>query len=88
MPFASSSPPTPPSVLAPDSPAAIAPGDLAVYSPVNGVGHIVMIHHIDPDGTVRTIEATTSRGVTIGTINWTRVTAIKRPFSVASRLRT
>lgn len=66
------------------SPAAITPGDLAVYSPVNGVGHIVMIHHIDPDGTVRTIEASTSHGVRIGTINWSRVTSIKRPPTVLS----
>lgn len=58
---------------------AVAPGDLAVYSLNNGVGHIVMIHQIDPDGTVRTIEATPSRGVYIGTISWTRVTSIKRP---------
>jgi len=61
-------------------PAAIAPGDLAVYSPnSNGVGHIVMIHHIDPDGTVATIEASPSRGVSIGALNWARVTSIKRP---------
>ncbi|HWL44556.1 MAG TPA: hypothetical protein VNQ73_16570 [Ilumatobacter sp.] len=60
-------------------PTAIAPGDLAVYSPVNDVGHIVMIHHIDPDGTVRTIEASPRPGVHIGTVDWSRVTSIKRP---------
>ena len=65
------------------APIAIAPGDLAVYSPVNGVGHIVMIHHVDPDGTVHTIEASSSHGVHIGTINWARVTSIKRPAEVA-----
>ncbi len=66
------------------SPAAIAPGDLAVYAPVNGVGHIVMIHHIEPDGTVRTIEAAAGRGVYVGTIDWSRVTSIKRPPSPAA----
>ena len=60
-------------------PSSIQPGDLAVYSPINGVGHIVMIHHTDPDNTVHTIEATPSRGVHIDTINWARVTSIKRP---------
>lgn len=61
-------------------PAAVIPGDLAVYSPnANGVGHIVMIHHVDPDGTVHVIEATPSKGVHIGLISWGRVTSIKRP---------
>jgi hypothetical protein len=62
-------------------PSAVIPGDLAVYSPDpdSGIGHIVMIHHVDPDGTVHTIEATPSKGVHIGLINWTRVTSIKRP---------
>ena len=63
-------------------PAAVIPGDLAVYSvSASGVGHIVMIHHVDPDGTVHTIEATPSRGVHIGVINWARVISIKRPAS-------
>lgn len=61
-------------------PSGVAPGDLAVYRPnANGVGHIVMIHDIGADGTVHTIEATPSRGVTIGVIDWSRVTSIKRP---------
>lgn len=61
-------------------PAAIAPGDLAVYAPsASGVGHIVMIHHIDPDGTAHTIEASASHGVYIGVVDWSRVTSIKRP---------
>jgi hypothetical protein len=60
-------------------PSAIAPGDLAVYAPSDGVGHIVMIHHIDNDGTVHTIEASASRGVYIGVVDWSRVTSIKRP---------
>ena len=47
----------------------------------SGVGHIVMIHHVDPDGTVHVIEATPSRGVHIGTIDWSRVISIKRPPS-------
>jgi cell wall-associated NlpC family hydrolase len=65
---------------------AVQPGDLAVYSPDpdTGIGHIVMIHHIDADGTVHTIEATPSQGVHIGVINWTRVTSIKRPSAPAS----
>lgn len=60
---------------------AVLPGDLAVYSvdPKSGVGHIVMIHHVDPDGAVHVIEATPSKGVHIGLINWARVTSIKRP---------
>ena len=57
---------------------AIEPGDIATYTPVNGVGHIVIIHHIEPGGTVYTIEASTSRGVTIRPINWARVSSIKR----------
>jgi cell wall-associated NlpC family hydrolase len=63
------------------NPAAVIPGDLAVYSvdPDSGIGHIVMIHHVDPDGTVHVIEATPSKGVHIGIINWSRVTSIKRP---------
>lgn len=61
-------------------PSAIAPGDLAVYAPnSNGVGHIVMIHHIDADGTAHTIEASPSGGVHIGAVRWDRVTSIKRP---------
>ena len=62
-------------------PATVIPGDLAVYSvdPRSGIGHIVMIHHVDPDGTVHVLEATPSNGVHIGIINWSRVTSIKRP---------
>ena len=60
-------------------PTAIAPGDLAVYAPIDEVGHIVMIHHIAPNGTVRTIEASPTPGVHIGILDWTRVTSIKRP---------
>jgi hypothetical protein len=58
---------------------ALQPGDLAVYRPINGIGHIVLIHHIDPNGTVRTIEASGSAGVHIGTLDWERVTALKHP---------
>ena len=58
---------------------ALQPGDLAVYRPINGVGHIVLIHRVDPDGTVRTIEASADRGVYLGTLEWDRVTAIKHP---------
>lgn len=65
-------------------PAAVMPGDLAVYSlSASGVGHIVMIHDIAADGTVHTIEATPSKGVHIGTIDWSRVISIKRPPSPA-----
>lgn len=63
-------------------PTAIAPGDLAVYGPnSNGVGHIVTIHHVGADGTAHTIEASPSKGVHIGTVDWSRVTSIKRPPS-------
>ena len=58
---------------------ALQPGDIAVYEPVDGVGHVVLIHHIEPNGTVRTIEASPSYGVHIGTLRWQRVTALKRP---------
>lgn len=64
-------------------PSGIAPGDLAVYAPVGGVGHIVMIHHVGPDGTAHTIEAAGSAGVTMRTVNWGRVTSIKRPAAPA-----
>ena len=40
-----------------------------------------MIHDVDPDGTVHTIEATPSKGVHIGIIDWSRVISIKRPAS-------
>jgi hypothetical protein len=65
----------------PDAPrTALQPGDIAVYRPSDsGVGHVVLIHHTDPDGAIRTIEATPARGVTIGALKWDRVTAIKRP---------
>lgn len=63
---------------------ALLPGDIAVYRPdAEGIGHIVLIHHIDPDGTVRTIEASGSYGVYIGKLNWARVSAIKRPAQPA-----
>ncbi len=63
-------------------PSAVIPGDLAVYSvSASGIGHIVMVHHVDPDGTVHVIEATPSRGVHIGLIDWSRVISIKRPPS-------
>ena len=69
-----------PASLLPDADRnALQPGDLAVYRPINGVGHIVLIHHIDSDGTVRTIEAGGGAGVHIGTLDWTRVTALKHP---------
>lgn len=55
------------------------PGDIAVYRPGRtGVGHVVLIHHLDADGSVWTIEATPTRGVHIGHLNWSKVTAVKR----------
>lgn len=65
----------------PDAPRdALVPGDIAVYSPKGGVGHVVMIHHVDADtGEVLIIQASPSKGVNIAPIDWTRVTAIKRP---------
>lgn len=68
----------------PDAPpGALQPGDIAVYKPTDtGIGHIVLIHHIDPNtGTVHTIEASPTLGVHIGTLNSTRVTTIKRPLT-------
>ena len=44
-------------------------------------GHIVTIHHVGADGTAHTIEASRSKGVHIGTVDWSRVTSIKRPPS-------
>ena len=62
------------------TPATLQPGDLAIYNhDDNGNGHIVLIHHIDPDGTVHTIEASGSRGVHIGLLDWTHVIGLKRP---------
>jgi len=60
---------------------ALQPGDIAVYRPsASGIGHVVLIHHIDEaTGKVATIEASPSYGVHIGTLNWSRVSAIKRP---------
>lgn len=65
----------------PDAPRdALLPGDVAVYSPKGGVGHVVMVHHVDPDtGEVLIIQASPSKGVNIAAIDWTRVTAVKRP---------
>ena len=61
-------------------PAAVMLGDLAIYSlSASDVGHIVMIHDIGADETVHTIEATPSRGVHIGTIDWAGVIRINRP---------
>ena len=65
----------------PDAPrSALLPGDIAVYSTdAAGNGHVVLIHDIDlATGTVHTIEASGSHGVTIGTLDWSRVIAIKR----------
>lgn len=66
----------------PDAPrAALQPGDVAVYRPdASGIGHVVLIHDVDPTtGVVHTIESSPSYGVHIGTLNWSRVSAIKRP---------
>lgn len=58
---------------------ALQPGDIAVYRPGRtGVGHVVLIHHVDADGNVWTIEATPTKGVHIGHLNWSKVTAVKR----------
>jgi len=66
----------------PDAPhSALQPGDIAVYRPdANGIGHVALIHHTDPTtGVVHTIESSSSYGVHIGNLNWSRVSAIKRP---------
>lgn len=66
--------------LLPDAdPHALQPGDIAVYRPINGIGHIVLIHHTDPDGTVHTIEDSGSGGVRLSTLDWHRVTTTKHP---------
>ena len=65
----------------PDAPPAnLQPGDIAIYSTdAAGNGHVVLIHHTDPTtGIVHTIESSGSHGVHIGTLDWTRVIAIKR----------
>lgn len=66
----------------PDAPRnALQPGDIAVYRPdPSGIGHVVLIHDVDPTtGVVHTIESSPSYGSHIGTLSWTRVSAIKRP---------
>lgn len=61
--------------------AALQPGDIAVYRPdASGIGHVVLIRDVDPaTGVVHTIESSPSYGVHIGRLNWSRVSAIKRP---------
>ena len=56
------------------------PGEIAVYAPdTSGIGHVVIVHHVELNGVVKTIEASVSYGVHLGTLSWTKVTAIKRP---------
>jgi len=58
---------------------ALRPGDIAVYRPNDdGIGHVVLIHHVDDAGTVWTIEASGGAGVHIGRFSWERVKALKR----------
>jgi peptidoglycan hydrolase-like protein with peptidoglycan-binding domain len=49
------------------------PGDLITYASKNGVGHVVIYL-----GEGRTIEASGSKGVTYGTVDWSRANAFKR----------
>jgi peptidoglycan hydrolase-like protein with peptidoglycan-binding domain len=49
------------------------PGDLITYSSRNGVGHVVIYL-----GNGQTIESTGSKGVTIGTVDWSRANTFKR----------
>jgi cell wall-associated NlpC family hydrolase len=79
--------------LLPDAPLdALQRGDIAVYRPGRtGVGHVVLIHHVDADGSVWTIEATPTKGVHIGHLNWSKVSAVKRllvvgPVAVGLRI--
>jgi NlpC/P60 family len=58
---------------------ALQAGDLIAYGLTNGVGHIVMVDHVDPDGTVVTIEARPHGGVQFGSVDWPKVIAMKHP---------
>lgn len=50
------------------------PGDLITYTSSKGIGHVVIYL-----GNGQTIEASGGKGVNIGTVDWGRVNAIKRP---------
>ncbi len=49
------------------------PGDLIVYQPHNGIGHVVIYL-----GNGQTIESAGGSGVKVGTVDWARVRAYKR----------
>ena len=68
----------------PDAPrTSLQPGDIIVYAPdASGVGHVALVHDVQPDGTPRTIEETASKGIHIGDVQWARIIAIKRPIPV------
>jgi cell wall-associated NlpC family hydrolase len=55
------------------------PLDIIVYKPsATNVGHVVMFHSRNSDGTINVIEATAKNGVTIGPLKPERVIARKR----------
>jgi hypothetical protein len=55
------------------------PGDIVVYNRRNGIGHVVLVHHVDAQGTVHTIESAGGGGVVKRTVTWDRVNGMKRP---------
>lgn len=68
----------------PDAPAGnYRAGDIAVYAPdLAGVGHVVVVHSKNSDGTYKTIEAAggSTGGVQYKTLRQERTTAVKRPL--------
>ena len=64
--------------LLPDAdPRNLQPGDIAVYRPINGIGHIVLIHHVDRRGAVYAIEERGNVGVVVALLDWSRLESIK-----------
>jgi hypothetical protein len=57
------------------------PGDIVAYSPPPGssIGHVVLIHHIEESGEIRTLESSGSHGVWIGKLVPARAICYKRP---------
>jgi cell wall-associated NlpC family hydrolase len=51
----------------------LAPGDLIMYQPKNGIGHVVIYM-----GNGQAIEAAGGKGVTMSTVNWDRVKSFRR----------
>jgi cell wall-associated NlpC family hydrolase len=51
----------------------LAPGDLIMYQPKNGIGHVVIYM-----GEGKAIEAAGGKGVTINNVDWDRIKSMRR----------